>query len=95
MKEECRRKIADLARQGMSDVQIADVVHYAPMYIRQIRIEEGVLHDKTGHRKYPTDKIRQLIIEGKTNRQVADEIGCHPSLASFYRRKMRKNNEID
>ena len=95
MTEECRRKIVELARQGMSDEQIADVVHYAPMYIRQMRIEEGVLRDKTGHRKYSADKIRQLIVDGKTNKQIAKEIGCHPSLASFYRRKMRKNNEID
>lgn len=95
MTEECRKKIVDMAKQGMPDEQIAEIVHYAPMYVSEIRLKEGVLRPKTGNRKYSADKIQQLIEEGKTNRQIAKEIGCHTTLASYYRRKMRKNHEID
>lgn len=89
MTDECRKKIIELAKQGMPDEHIAKIVHYAPMYVREIRQEEHIFRKKPGNIKYNQAEIRGMIISGIDKHEIANEIGCSLSLVEHYIRKIR------
>lgn len=88
--EECRRQILEMARQGMSDKQIAQVVHYAPMYIREIRLKAGILRPKIGNKRYSTERIYKLLADGVSPQIIAETVGCSVDLVLYYRRKAKE-----
>lgn len=85
--EECRQKILEMAQQGMSDKQIAKEVHYAPMYIREIRQKAGIIRPKTGNKRYSTEIIYKLLADGVSPQGIAEAVGCSVDLVWHYRRK--------
>lgn len=90
MTEECRRKILEMAQQGMSDEQIAKEVHYAPMYIRTIRQRAGIVRPKVGNKRYSTERIYKLLADGVSPQGIAEAVGCSIDLVWYYRRKEKE-----
>ena len=93
MTDECRKKIIELAKQGMPDEHIAKIVHYAPMYIREIRQEARIFRKKPGNRKYSKEQIYEMITSGINKHEIAHTIGCSVSLVDHYRRKIRAEKD--
>ncbi len=90
MKEEVREKIIELAKEGLNDEQIADVVFYSPMYVKQIRLEAGVARPKAGHKRFSEELIKQRLTEGKYPIDIAEEAGCSIDLVYLYKREIER-----
>lgn len=90
MTEECKQKIVEMANQGISDEQIAKVVHYSPMYIRAIRQKAGIVRPKIGNKRYSTERIYKLLADGVSPQGISEAVGCSIDLVWYYRRKEKE-----
>ena len=93
MKDDVKETIWKLARTGMTDRRIAEVVYYSPEYVKAIRLEAGILRPKVGPVKYPIEDIKRMITEGLEAKEIAKEMGCSLSLVTYYMRAMRNEEE--
>ncbi|MBR2653740.1 MAG: hypothetical protein IKD59_04215 [Lachnospiraceae bacterium] len=90
MKDEDKKKIWELAQQGLSDEKISEVVFYSENYIKAIRLEAGIVRQKGVPIRYPVEVIREKIQAGIDKRIIAKEMGCSLSLVEYHIRAMRR-----
>lgn len=93
MKDEDKKKIWELAQQGLSDEKISEVVFYSENYIKAIRLEAGIVRQKGVPIRYPVEVIREKIQAGIDKRVIAKEMGCSLSLVEYHIRAMRRGEE--
>lgn len=90
MKDEDKKKIWELAQQGLSDEKISEVVFYSENYIKAIRLEAGIVRQKGVPIRYPVEVIREKIQAGIDKRVIAKEMGCSLSLVEYHIGAMRR-----
>ena len=88
MTEATKQKICELAKAGMSDKAIAEIVFYSPSYVEAVRLERGCLRPNTGPKKYPVEEIRQRLRQGEKPKDIARRYGCTTKLVYYHKQKM-------
>ena len=90
MTEATKQKICELAKAGMSDKAIAEIVFYSPSYVEAVRLERGCLRPHTEPKKYPVDEIKRRLRAGDDPHEIAKDYGCTFQLVCYHRKRMDK-----
>ena len=77
MPDEIKRKVCDLARQGLPYREIAEIVGYREETVCKWALRGGIRRQTKGSR--PVAKIREMYESGKTTAEIAKAIGCSPN----------------
>ena len=88
MNDQQKAELQRLFEAGLSDEQIADKMFYSISRVKRVREHMGLMRGHNGGlRKWPKEKILQMLRENKRLVDIGREIGCRPEVALYYKKK--------